>query len=42
MHRPLAVAGADIFHASDGRLIETWVNSDPFGLFTQLGNFPRL
>ena len=39
-HRAVTVAGADIFHSADGRLTETWVNSDLLGLFQQLGTFP--
>ena len=41
-HRRVTVVGADVFHAADGRLIATWVNSDFFGLFRQLGSFPPL
>jgi predicted ester cyclase len=40
-HQRVSVVGADIFHGVDGRLTATWVNSDLFGLFTQLGSFPR-
>ena len=41
-HRSATIAGADVFHAADGRLVASWVNSDFFGLFRQLGSFPRL
>lgn len=37
---PVTVTGADIFHSADGRLTESWVNSDLLGLFRQLGTFP--
>lgn len=40
--RRVTVVGADVFHAADGRLTETWVNSDMFGLFRQLGQFPQV
>jgi predicted ester cyclase len=41
-HRRVTIAGADVFHAADGRLIASWVNSDFFGLFRQLGSYPQL
>ena len=40
--RQVTVVGADVFHAADGRLTATWVNSDLFGLFYQLGTFPSM
>jgi predicted ester cyclase len=40
-HRRVTVVGADVFHAAGGRLTATWVNSDFFGLFQQLGAFPQ-
>ena len=39
--RRVTVVGADVFRAEGGRLAESWVNSDLFGLFRQLGEFPR-
>ena len=40
--RPVTVVGTDVFHATSGRLAMTWVNSDLFGLFYQLGVFPSI
>jgi predicted ester cyclase len=40
--RRVTVVGADVFHAASGRLTTTWVNSDLFGLFYQLGEFPSM
>ena len=40
--RRVTVVGADVFLAADGRLAATWVNSDLFGLFYQLGGFPSI
>lgn len=40
--RAVVVTGTDVFHAANGRLTESWVSSDFFGLFTQLGVFPPL
>jgi predicted ester cyclase len=38
--REVVVVGVDVFHALEGRLRSSWVNSDFFGLFMQLGAFP--
>jgi steroid delta-isomerase-like uncharacterized protein len=38
----VTVVGADVFHAANGRLVMTWVNSDLLGLFRQLGAFPPI
>jgi predicted ester cyclase len=40
--RQVTVVGADVFHSASGRLAATWVNSDLFGLFKQLGVFPSV
>jgi steroid delta-isomerase-like uncharacterized protein len=40
--RQVTVVGTDVFHATNGRLTATWVNSDLLGLFRQLGQFPSV
>ena len=34
------ISGTDIFRIENGKIAETWVSSDLFGLFQQLGKFP--
>lgn len=38
--KQVEVSGIDVFRVAHGQLVESWVSSDFFGLFVQLGAFP--
>lgn len=38
--RAVSITGIDIFRVADGKLAETWINSDILGLMQQLGIIP--
>lgn len=40
--RPVAVSGIGIDRLADGKLVETWISLDIFGLLSQLGVVSRL
>ena len=40
--KKVVVTGNDLFRVANGQLVESWVSSDFFGLFVQLGKFPTL
>jgi steroid delta-isomerase-like uncharacterized protein len=40
--KQISVTGISIFRFADGKIVETWNQSDSLGLFQQLGLFPVL
>jgi steroid delta-isomerase-like uncharacterized protein len=38
--RPVTVAGTDVVHIRDGKIVEHWANFDQLGMMQQLGALP--